>query len=240
MRYRVTRARREFEFQITGAIKELRPLCAYQKKNGRHGARLLAVYYVFSFSQLELYVKNVVEDAMKAFGVASPTMEKWPDSMLAFMIHRKLDLRGQYKKFSTSEDEAAVLSAVAKIARTLVSWGVGAGSPSILHSKDVLEKRKYPSPKNFPHLFRRLGIDAIWSLIGKSGRINGELILTSLNDLRTSIVHDGSVPTGFGMADFMGKIEQMQRFVAALDRAISTHFGKVIPRVTWEQEVISS
>jgi hypothetical protein len=78
----------------------------------------------------------------------------------------------------------------------------------------------------------------IWAVVGRAGRMNGELILTSLNDLRTGIAHEGVVPTGFTMADFRDRLEQMRRFVAALDRGVSAHFCLgVIPRLNWNQEM---
>jgi hypothetical protein len=70
--------------------------------------------------------------------------------------------------------------------------------------------------------------------VGKAGKMNGELLLTSLNDLRTEIAHEGKVPTGFSLADFQDRIRQMHRLVAALDRGVSTHFcSGVIPRAIW-------
>ena len=71
-------------------------------------------------------------------------------------------------------------------------------------------------------------------LVSSTGPINSELILTSLNDLRTGIAHDGRVPPGFSMSDFRERLDQMQEFVAAMDRGVASFFcGALIRRGLW-------
>lgn len=106
--------------------------------------------------------------------------------------------------------------------------------PTTVNAASFLEKRKYPSPRNFPQLFRRLGLKQIWASTSATGKMDTRLTLTSLNDLRTDIAHEGKVPTGFGLSDFLKRLEQMQRFVAAVDRSVSRHFcTSVVSRSTW-------
>jgi hypothetical protein len=130
--------------------------------------------------------------------------------------------------------DLAILEKVAQTARRIESWSTGTTRLRAAHAADFLEKKKYPSPRNLPHLFKRLGVKQIWALVGRAGKMNGELILTSLNDLRTGIAHEGKVPPGFSLADFRDRLEQMRRFVAALDRGVSTHFcSGMIQRKDW-------
>jgi hypothetical protein len=235
MSYRRTRARREFEKQLDDALRELRPLYNYAVKGGGGaGARLLAAYYVFAFAQLEVYIKSFVEDSLSAFSTASPSFDKWPDTMMAYLLHKSENLGGEYRRFGIEDDEGAILTKVAQTARKVAIWGGGGTSPISLQAHAFLEKKKYPSPKNLPQLFRRLGVPQIWAVVSKAGKLNSELLLTSLNDLRTGIAHEGRVPTGFGLGDFLDRIRQMRRFVAALDRGMSTHFcPAVMARATW-------
>ena len=232
MSYHRSRARKEFDEQLALSLKELTPLHKLALINGS-GPRLLAVYYVFAFSQLEVYIKTFVEDSLSILNSTAPPIALLPDSMLGYLLHRGQNLADDYKRFGAQEDERVILEKVARTARKIVEWNT-AGRINIANASEFLEKRKYPSPKNFPQLFKRLGIDDIWALVDRVGRMNAKLILTSLNDLRTGIAHDGRVPTGFSMSDFRDRLEQMSSFVAALDRGVASYFCDVlIPRVKW-------
>lgn len=233
MSYWRSRARREFETQLDRAQQELTPLYKLAQSQGS-GARLLAAYYVFAYSQFEVYIKTLVEDTISALNSVAPPFDSMPDLLIGFLLHKGENLATDYRSYGISEDEGAILSKVAHTARKVASWSSGATRVTTAIAKDFLEKRKYPSPKNLPQLFRRLGIEQIWVVIGRAGRLNGELFLTSLNDLRTDIAHEGKVPAGFSLGDFRDRLDQMRRFVAALDRGVSTHFcGATMSRMDW-------
>lgn len=233
MSYRRSRARREFEIQLDQAMKELALLYKFAQKQGG-GSRLLAIYYVFAYSQLEVYIRSLVEDSLNVMNTSAPAFDKWPDLMLGYLLHKSEKLAADYRRFSINDDEGAILKQVAQTARKIASWSMGAAEFTAVDAADFLEKKKYPSPKNLPQLFRRLGVEKLWVVVGKAGKMNGELILTSLNDLRTDIVHEGKVPPGFSLGDFRNRLDQMRRFVAALDRGVSTHFcSGTIPRTVW-------
>lgn len=84
MSYRRSRARRTFETQLSQARVELIPLHRLAIKNGGGGeARLLAAYFVFSFAQLEVYIKNLVEDSLATVATSGASFDKWPDLMMA-------------------------------------------------------------------------------------------------------------------------------------------------------------
>ncbi|WZB74219.1 HEPN domain-containing protein [Achromobacter insuavis] len=232
MSYRNSRARREFETQLRGAVTELTPLYKQAKNGG--GSRLLAAYYVFAFAQLEIYIKSFVEDTLSTLQQHKPSFDKWPDLLLGYMLHRGENLGADYRRYGISEDEGAILTKLAQTARKVVDWGGGGPLPAPLDSSVFLEKKKYPSPANLPQLFKRVGVPKIWDVVSRAGRMNSELTLTSLNDLRTGIAHEGRVPPNFGMSDFREKIQHMERFVAALDRGVAGHFcPAVINRTNW-------
>lgn len=238
MSYRRSRARQAFELQIDQAIQELTPLYKLTRRDGGGGARLLAAYYVFAFAQLEVYIKSFVEDSLSAVHTSNPTFDKWPDLMLAYLLHKSENLGAEYRKFGIGEDEGAILAKVAQTARKIAAWGGGGPVPVVVDAAAFLDKKKYPSPKNLPQLFKRLGVTQIWTVISAAGRMNSELILTSLNDLRTDIAHEGKVPPGFGLTDFRDRLDQMRRFVAALDRGMSKYFCTgLMPRSAWNTSV---
>lgn len=240
MTYKCTRARKTFETQIEQALKELVPLYKIAiRASGGGGPRLLAAYYVFAFAQLEVYVKSFVEDSVSAVKAASPTFNKWPDLMMAYLLHKNEELGAGYRKYGINEDEAAILQKVAETARKVAEWGNGTYPFKAIDASDYLDRKKYPSPKNLPQLFRRLGVKQIWAVVSAKGKMNSELVLISLNDLRTDIAHEGKVPTGFGLSDFKDRIRQMRAFVAALDRGVSQHFCEdMMSRREWNSFVV--
>ncbi|MDP1733223.1 MAG: HEPN domain-containing protein [Sulfuritalea sp.] len=239
MSYRCSRARRTFETQLRQALLEITPLYKIATKNGGGaGARLLAAYYVFAFAQLEVYIKSFVEDSITAVSVSGASFDQWPDLMLAYLLHKSENLGAEYRRFGINDDEGAILDKLAQTARKIAAWGAGGAIPTAVDASAFLEKKKYPSPKNLPQLFRRLGVKQIWAVVSAAGRMNSEMILTSLSDLRTDIAHEGNVPPGFGLSDYRDRLAQMRRFVAALDRGVSNRFCKnVMPRATWNSAV---
>lgn len=236
MSYRRSRARREFEEQLSQTRVELAQLYLVAARLPQAGgSRLLAAYYVFAFAQMEVFVKTVVEDALHVIQAVAPPLSQLPDLMVGYLIHRCDEVGAEYRRFATSEDEAALLGKVSNTVRKVAAWNTG--GPGIqLDSSAFLDKKKYPSPRNMPQLFRRLGIRNLWAVASAAGRFNAELTLTSLNDLRTAIAHDGHVPAGFGMRDFRDRIDKMQKFVAAVDRCIADHFcAAAVSRQAWNR-----
>lgn len=237
MRYRRSKARREFESQISQTKTELAVLHKRIVNAGGSGSRLLGAYYVFAFAQLEVYVKTLVEDALQALYASGPALSQLPDLMVGYLLHQGDDLGAEYRRFATSEDEGALLEKVGDTARRVAAWGAG-GAPIVLDASAFLQRKKYPSPKNMPQLFRRLGIRRIWADVSRLGRFNAEFTLTSLNDVRTAIAHDGQVPPGFSIRDFRDRLDQMGRFVAAMDRCVADHFCTgPMARADWNRRV---
>ena len=155
---------------------------------------------------------------------------------MGYLVHSGGQLGTEYRRFAISEDEGALLERLARTVRTVAAWDSGSTPPIKIEAGAFLDRKKYPSPKNLPQLFRRLGIKNIWAPLGATSRTDAEKLLTSLNDLRTSIAHDGQVPTNFGLRDFRERLAQMKSFVAALDRSLASHFcKKAIGRAAWNQ-----
>jgi hypothetical protein len=237
MSYKRSRARLQFQRQIQLTRSELLILHRRAQRAGTNGSRLLGVYYVFAFAQLEVYVRTLVEDSVQALYATAPPPGRVPDLMLGYLLHKGEDLGAEYRRFSTSEDEGALLERVVTVARKATDWE--AGGPSIkLSASAFLEKKKYPSPKNMPQLFRRLGIRHLWEVASAAGKFDARLTLTSLNDLRTAIAHDGVVPPGFGIQDFRDRLSKMEAFVAAIDRCVASHFcAGPMSRLDWNRLV---
>lgn len=235
MTYRLSKARREFEEKLQLSTRELTSIYKYAHKRGS-SSKLLGAYYVFAYSQLEVYIKTLVEDIINTLNNSEVRIEKLPDLMLGYMLHKTENLGADYRRYSLDEDEGSISQKVALVARKISLWNSQQRINLIADAADFLDKKKYPSPKNIPQLFKRMGIEKIWQVIGRAGRINSELTLKSLNDLRTGIAHEGEIPPGFNFKDFKDRLEQMRKFVAALDRGISSHYcPNVLTREQWNR-----
>lgn len=238
MSYKKSRARATFEQQLEAARVQLNTIRLKIGTNHSSRDNLLGAYYVLSFSLLEVYIKTFFEDALQAIGNASPPMASWPEPMLGYLLHRAADLGGEYRRYHVNDDEGGLLTAVGALGRRISAWGSGGPSVGALTASLVLDKKKYPSPRNLPQLFKRVGVTNAWACINRAGRFNGELVLTSLNDLRTNIAHEGRVPVPFAYRDFRINIDQMKKFVAAVDRGLSSHFcSGLIKRSDWNQSM---
>jgi hypothetical protein len=233
MSYIPSRCRNEFNTQVSGSLRELGYLYPFAQAHGS-GSRLLALYYSFVFSQLEVYIKSLVGDSLRLVSSVSPPASQWPEMMLAYHLHKHYQLADEYRKFSAAGDEVNLLRGIGRISQEIQNWASGASNPAIINVDSYLEGRGYPSPRNLQRLFNRLGIASIWSQIDPISKMNNKRVLTSLNDIRTSIVHDGVVPPGFSIADHRNYTAQSFRIVIAIDRAIASHFcATIVSRPDW-------
>jgi len=140
MSYRHSRARRDFESQLALATKELAALYKFASKKGC-GERLLAAYYVFAYSQLEVFIKTFVEDSIGVLNNGCPAFDKWPDLMLGYHLHKSENLAADYRRFSQDSDEGVILEKVAHTARKIGLWSTGAVKLRVADASDFLEKK---------------------------------------------------------------------------------------------------
>jgi len=239
MSYKHSKARRAFDSAVKNAVGEALTIQRFPQvraATSSSSSRLLGAYYVLVFAQLETYIGDIIEDSVTAMNLYSNNPRVWPESMLGYAIHQGSDIRQQYRSFAFTEDEGAIINLLGQVAQKLISSNPS--SPSVLlDAAHILEKKKYPSPKNMPQLFRRLGFSNIFSSISRVARTDSKLLLTSLNDLRTGIAHNGATPPAFSARDFRDRARQMSVFVAALDRVVATHFCQVMRRQQWNRTV---
>jgi len=95
---------------------------AFRAEDSRgSGSRLLAVYYVFAYSQLEVYVKSIVEDSLSTLNTSPPAFDKWPDLMLGYILHKSERLGDDYRRFNFDGDEGIILAKNAQAARKIAA-----------------------------------------------------------------------------------------------------------------------
>jgi len=138
-----------------------------------------------------------------------------------------------YKRFGFDENEASFLPALAKLL----------GSPHFQFSKDgevipafqvmrFYTGVKYPSPKNLRRLFRRLGIDPLFSGLSAIAKRDVESLLTSFNDVRTEMAHEG-MPVGLSVGDIKMRIKDIALVVGYIDRLFYNHVRKTTGPACW-------
>lgn len=202
---------------------ELHPSNSIQ---GAGSKKILDAYFVLIFAHLESYVKEIVEDAIDALNQHVPAPSNWPKGMLGYVVHHTLGLHQKYKDFAFHEDENVVISSVGEVADRLLRPNTQ--NSFQVDATAILDKKKYPSPKNMPQLFRRIGISDLFGLVSADGGFNSKITLTSLNDIRSVIAHSGGVSNGFLVKEFKDYVKKMVKFVVSLDRVISGHFKTLL------------
>ena len=101
-----------------------------------------------------------------------------------------------------------------------------------LNSKIIYQNKKYPSPDNLTALYKRVGIRSIFTEINRISRADLESALTSFNNVRTAISHNG-IPVGINDKDIIKTLRSAKRIVSFIDKAIYNHININSAVVTW-------
>jgi hypothetical protein len=97
---------------------------------------------------------------------------------------------------------------------------------------DLVKERKFPSPRNFEHLFESIGIPDINKRLSKRiGKTNFRLALESLLDVRNAIAHEN--PPAVTAVDVKRHIAEMRKWLSAIDREMYSHIVKTSGAKFW-------
>ncbi len=97
---------------------------------------------------------------------------------------------------------------------------------------ELIKRRKFPSHRNFEHLFESVGLSDInRKLSRRIGRTNFRLALKSLVDVRNALAHESPPPVTH--ADVIRHIRDMRKWIGAIDREIYSHIVKSSGPAYW-------
>ncbi len=96
----------------------------------------------------------------------------------------------------------------------------------------LVKKRKFPSSRNFEHLFESIGLVEINKKLSKRiKRTNFRLALESLVNVRNAIAHEN--PPSVTDVDVKRYISDMRKWLGAIDREIYSHIAKTSGPQFW-------
>lgn len=96
-----------------------------------------------------------------------------------------------------------------------------------------IDNKSYPSVKNLKRMFRRLGIEAVFTLVNTRLKYNAENDLKSFNSIRGSLAHSG-VSGSFSHSDVKEQIQKMKKLVDALDKITFYHLRSHGSETAWK------
>lgn len=230
MTYRRSIARKEFD-------KKTQSMMIVSRKIGRSGSRSNSSVRQLVFQATIFKISAYIEEYLKI------AIENWVSMLRKNQKHTghvPMELRSYLfwvssrsilgDSFDGSNEKKFIESNDFKHDSFIFSLD-SAELPNLEIAKTILSGKKYPSPKNLEHLFRRIGISSIFSEIDKRGRRNYRDILQSFVDVRAAIAHEDS--PYLTLEDIERNISNITEVIQLIDRILFSHVVKYSGNDCW-------
>lgn len=229
-RYLRSSARVEFERSITEIQTVIRQIAPPKQVDPDIRNYILGAAILFLSAKLENYISDlfvgICQEAclhVKAANGVPPSLLGW-----AFLNDGHRD---RSKAFVARNDEGDFIRLTgAYLADELVANG---NNYLTMARFTGIDDKSYPSVKNVKRMFRRLGIDSIFSRLNKRLRCNAELNLRSLNSIRGSLAHSGISGT-YSYNDIKEQIRKIRQLVSGIDKETFYFLRDCEADVTWK------
>jgi hypothetical protein len=232
MPYHYSRARKQLIADL-GTIKTVLS-DAYSAKCSSVTVREFALCsaVVLTSAKVETYLETLVADWGKAVLAAGLKTDALHPHTRAFLLNEP-SVESIYKKLGLDGNEGEFIPALARILGTpLFSFSKNGENIPPFQIARVYSNVKYPSPKNFRKLFRRLGIDPVFAKLNAIAKRDVESLLTSFNDVRTEMAHQG-MPVGMTVGDIKARIKDVSLVVGYVDRLFYSQVCKTVGVHCW-------
>lgn len=232
MPYARSAARRDFEGQVA-LLKRTLGTC---RPGGslRADVRDSVISYtvLLTSAYLETYLDSVISAWLQRCVTSGVTFSKLPNTLRSFCFlddrilepFRHYCLTGDEFMFGQRILDGADANAFAAVDR--------GGQVAVLPIRRILRK-KYPSPENLKLTFKRIGVPNVFDSLSARLRADSEAILTSFNDARSAIAHEGVPPPGFSDRDALRHLENVKVMVKWLDHVLWSHVREKTGVTSW-------
>lgn len=232
MPYRYSRARKQFIADVVAIDSTLRdafsPKCT--PRSVREYALCSAV--ILTSAKFETYLETLISDWCRALLANGLLTDSLPLSTRAFLLNDPV-VESAYRRLVYRQDESEFLSEIGNLVGNPVFLFAKNGEPvPVFQARRVYSDSKYPSPRNLKRLFRRCGIEPIFSKLAAVAKKNVENLLTSFNDVRTEMAHQG-MPIGLSASDVRARIADARSVVGYIDRVFYAHVQRTTGIVSW-------
>jgi hypothetical protein len=222
MPYTKSKARKTFDAEIDGLISVLRETRSSKYIPPSVKTHVLCSVVMLCTAKMEVFFEDFINDWITAINVNKSLSSKLPKNLRAFYLN-SAHLLSIYKGVIIQNDENDFLS---KLSKTFEAefYKLAFDSYQIpeLKPKLIYSGKKYPSPDNIKQLFNRIGISDILLEINKSAKKDMKSKLISLNDVRTSIAHEG-IPVGINIKDIKSILFDAKSIIYHIDRVLNRH-----------------
>lgn len=232
MPYTKSQARKTFDSEIDKMISVIKTTFANK------GILVVTRQYVLSCcvmlgtAKIEVYIEDFIDAWVSKINATPLTSSHLPNNLKALYINQPF-LNNGFKKLIVDNSESKYFESVAGQLNNDIFQLTDLTKPiPTLDSKKIYQNKKYPSPDNINILFKRIGINKIFSELNKSAKADLKNVLTSFNDIRTTIAHDG-IPVGVNDKDIIEKLKQIKNLVFHIDKILFKHINHHTTNATW-------
>lgn len=232
MPYTRSAYRKEFDSNVDAHIRIIKESKKNRYLTNELKESVLASSVFQVSSAIENYLKDIISNWIIEIKKCAPQKVTLPQEMNAiFLLKTMQDTYNNFLINKTGEREA-----IKKMISDL-SYINKASSQNILQilsETKLVDDRKYPSEKNLPLLFYRIGINNIFDEINKITKSASKLQLKSFMDIRTTIAHSNNC-NGLTAEDVINKLNEIKKIICSIDRILFKHFHKNSPSCCWKQ-----
>ena len=234
MSYKKSKARVNFEHDLKKILITVKITYSNKCTISETRSFVLCSAILLTSAKIENYLQEVVNDWASLVAHRSLKVGSLPKNLRSFMLVNNGTTQSAYKHYFAFGDEGKLIDSITNtLDNQCYQWVSSAEPLSGVNTSIVLSGKKYPSPRNIEVLFNRLGLGEIFNELNRAAKSDLQSDLTSFNDLRTTIAHEG-IPIGLNDYDIKNKLNHMKRFVAHLDRIFFKHVVKHTGAATWK------
>ena len=198
---------------------------------------MIAASIFLAHATLENYVSDIFSAFANGLQSAPIKGSEIPENLQAHLFLYKIDKTKIYGTALGMHSEVESLASIAKSLKTHAGTVIDASKTIYRFTgKDIFTNHKYPSVDNIKKIFHRIGEPKIFKKLDAILRSNSQSLLESLGSLRTQLAHTGQIP-GVSPSDVIKRIEDVERFISAIDRVMYKLVTTFTDQKTWKTNI---
>lgn len=178
-------------------------------------------------SSLEGYIEQISSGWIQNLHKEKLTNKSLPAELRYFIYGNAV--KSCYAKYLLYRDEGQFIQSVRDTNNLILHDNEEINVKDII-SYAILDLT-YPSVDNIQKIFKRFGIIDIFGMTSKELRTNSRFLLHM--DIRGSVAHSYPPAKQFTMLDVKKHLDDIKRFIGALDRILASHFSSLSGEKCW-------
>lgn len=231
MSYRRSAARNSFDSNVLSLSSDVSAVKRYKKIKPNIKQCVLRNAIFQASAALEDYLFDLCGSWINSLTSNGATVAQLPKNLIAWAIGKN-----QIKIFENyilSKSESKLIADIKSMEKLGKYLDNNSALTGLIHYAEFVSDKKYPSEKNIITLFKRFGIEDIFSTMNARGKKDYKSILKSFSDVRTEIAHAFSNMT-FSVDDVIGYLNKLKDFVKCLDRVFYFHVKGIGGHTYWK------